>query len=910
MLKRFLTLLFCASVVVLLDRTTCEAAEVIELSDSGATKLIASNADVSAEYAELVEDERLEGLPGITLKENADAGVATDRQEPDATFLVKAPTKGIYLIRTFAVVDDHGNKLMEEAKGKYDSLFMKLQVDETRPTKRVVYVPWHRPHQVTGKFHFNGDEQKLKIWLPQGVRLGYVTIQPYVAPAVPEAAQDYRPKWTPPASHPRLWCNEETLPLIRSRLKSDEHREVWDKLARKATQPFEITFAENEETPHNAALEKAAETKAFYYLMTGDEKVGREAVQLMNDYLERVEFGNILDITREVGRAIYTGSLVFDWCHDLLSDDEQATLHKNLMRLAMDMECGWPPFRQTIITGHGAEAQINRDLLSMSIALYERDPTLYQYTSYVILEHLVPMRKFEFQSPRYNQGVSYGAFRFGWEMHGAWLFYRMTGEPAFDENIKEVRKFWQYMRMPDGMMLRDGDGSSGVSDGRFNYWKYPRTMLLMYAYAQDPILKADFYRQGGPASDPIMFLLLNDPTLEPIESLESLPLTKDFGPVLGSMVARTGWDISLDSNDVVAEIKGGGYLFGNHQHSDAGSLQVYYRGLQVADLGLYKFYGTPYDRNFNKRSIAHSMMLAVDPDETFRRAESNDGGTRYNQVAPRTPKEVLSNPWFNNGKVIATSIGPSTDKPHFSYFKANLTKAYSKKMADYSRGFCFLNMFRNDVPAVIVLTDDMTTAKPEFQKYWQINTLNEPQVTNDGFTLWNERKELKGKTHVQVLKPALNNRTVEVLGGSDATNVFGMQLDPPPSSAPEANGYRVIVSPKDDAKRDRFLTVLQMVDGDSKPLLVDFQEQEETYVIAIGDRLVVMSNDSGFVENSFSLQIPDGSQRQVGLLGLKSGHWTISSDNGQPAIRAEVKEGDHTIYFQANPGKYEVELAE
>ncbi|CAE7523301.1 hepB, partial [Symbiodinium sp. CCMP2456] len=325
------------------------AAEVIELSDSGATKLIASNADVSAEYAELVEDERLEGLPGITLKENADAGVATDRQEPDATFLVKAPTKGIYLIRTFAVVDDHGNKLMEEAKGKYDSLFMKLQV--------------------TGKFHFNGDEQKLKIWLPQGVRLGYVTIQPYVAPA------------------------------------------VWDKLARKATQPFEITFAENEETPHNAALEKAAETKAFYYLMTGDEKVGREAVQLMNDYLERVEFGNILDITREVGRAIYTGSLVFDWCHDLLSDDEQATLHKNLMRLAMDMECGWPPFRQTIITGHGAEAQINRDLLSMSIALYERDPTLYQYTSYVILEHLVPMRKFEFQSPRYNQGVSYGAFR-------------------------------------------------------------------------------------------------------------------------------------------------------------------------------------------------------------------------------------------------------------------------------------------------------------------------------------------------------------------------------------------------------------------------------------------------------------------------------------------------------------------
>src|SRR5690606_14063040 len=107
-------------------------------------------------------------------------------------------------------------------------------------------------------------------------------------------------------------------------------------------------------------------------------------------------------------------------------------------------------------------------------------------------------------------------------------------------------------------------------EGTFYYWKYPQTMLLMYAYADDPVLKADFYRQGALPGNPVLFLLLNDPELKPEESLDSLPLTFDFGPILGSMVARTGWDISLESNDVVAEIKGGGYLFGNHQHSDAG----------------------------------------------------------------------------------------------------------------------------------------------------------------------------------------------------------------------------------------------------------------------------------------------------------------------------------------------------
>jgi len=44
----------------------------------------------------------------------------------------------------------------------------------------------------------------------------------------------------------------------------------------------------------------------------------------------------------------------------------------------------------------------------MSIAVYDEDPVPYRYTSYLVLEQLVPMRKFEYQSPRHNQGVDYG----------------------------------------------------------------------------------------------------------------------------------------------------------------------------------------------------------------------------------------------------------------------------------------------------------------------------------------------------------------------------------------------------------------------------------------------------------------------------------------------------------------------
>ena len=247
------------------------------------------------------------------------------------------------------------------------------------------------------------------------------------------------------------------------------------------------------------------------------------------------------------------------------------------MRLADDMEIGWPPFRQTIVNGHGNEAQVNRDLLCMAIALYDEDPVPYRYCAYRVLEELVPMRRFEYQSPRHNQGISYGPYRYSWDLHAAWLFRRMTGKPVFDENIGEVYKFWLYTRLPIGQMLRDGDG---FSDG--HQVNLGLTPLLAYAYTRDPVIKGDFVRQGFRA-DPLMILLLNDPELPAQKSLDSLPLTLDFGPILGSMVARTGWNLGRNLADVVVEMKGGGYHFGNHQHSDAGSFQIYYRGLQAVD---------------------------------------------------------------------------------------------------------------------------------------------------------------------------------------------------------------------------------------------------------------------------------------------------------------------------------------
>ncbi|NMA45456.1 MAG: discoidin domain-containing protein [Lentisphaerae bacterium] len=834
---------------------------------------------------------------GVTLAPGVEEKNELDHEAPpDLTFTIQAERPDRFSLRTSADVDEYGRELMRNARSKHQSMFLKLQIDEQRPTRRVVYVPWAQPkisRQTLGKFTLSGEAQQLKIWLPRGVRLDTVELISYRPPPVPEVAANYQPTAVPPKVHPRLWVTPDTLPQIKANLTHPEHAAAWERVQKQALAPFAFTFAPDRELPYNTRLENVAAIKAFYYLMTGEQQVGREAVQLMLDYLSRVEYGNLLDITREIGAAIYAAARVYDWCYDITSDSERQVLHQHLMRLADDMECGWPPFRQSIVNGHGNEAQVNRDLLSLAIAVYDEDPLPYQYCAWQILESLVPMRRFEYDSPRHNQGVSYAGYRFGCEMHAAWLFKRMLNREVFHPNIKNVPLYWLYMRLPNGSMIRDGDRFAYAG----YYWKAPMTFLLCYAYSGNPLVKGEFLRQGGLPGDPVLFLLVNDPTIEPDDDLWQLPLTIDFGPVLGGMVARTGWNFGLAAGDVVAEIKGGGYRFGGHQHADAGAFQIYCRGMLAASLAQYLFYGTPYDMNFCKRSIAQSMMLAVDPEEKFLRNEANDGGARFVLASPRTPEQARTDPVFNNGKVVACSFGPSPQRPLFSYYAANLAGAYSAKISDYQRQFCFLNLSAPGHPAAIIVLDDMTTANADFKKYWQINTLQPPTMTDAGVRLHSEAFGLTSALDVNMVLPPPAERAVEVLSGEKSTNVFGRQYTPPNPTAPEAHGHRIMFSPQQARKNDVFLTVLQVLDGAVEPLPCVTSATDVSYTVSLADRLVSLARGTGLISQPFSLSVEQAGT-QVLCVGLAPGLWEVRPATDS-AFACEVQAGAHTLFFPA-----------
>ena len=847
----------------------------------------------------VIERDGFMGNQGVALKHEIEESTFSLDSPPDLVFQVQGAKEGRYWIITTAGVDQIGREKMEKARGKFESLTIWVAVDNAPPSERVVFVPWHDVKSIyterTGKFHLTGQPQTIKVWLPKGIQLNSLEVRPYTPPRVPPEVLAYKPEIVPPETHPRLWVNNESLTVVRERLTRGENAPVWEKYRTTAEKPFVFDFQPGVEIKYIAELEQAAVAKAFVYLMNGNADLGKEAVSLIRDYFSVVSFGNWLDITREIGRAIYSGSLVYDWCYDLMTVEEREEIRNGLLRLADDMEIGWPPFIGMVVNGHGNEMQMSRDLLSMAIALYGDDSEPYRYCSWRVLEELLPMLAYQYQSPRHHQGYGYGPFRFECDMTAAWLYRRMTGREVFHENIKQVPYSWIYQRLPDGAILPDGDGT--YEKNRF----YRYANLLNFTYSNDPILKGEYLRQYAPATDPMRWLLVNDPDLVPQSDLTSLPLTKDFGPILGSMIARTGWSLAPDSDDIVVEMKGGGRHFANHQHSDAGSFQIYFRGLQVGDLGVYGFYGTPYDMNFCKRSVSHSMMLVYDPDESFggtsRSAIGNDGGALLHLRTPMTPEQVETEAFHQNGVQRAIAFGPDPKEPVYSFFSVDLANAYSDKITEYTRSFCFIRRNDGSVPAMLLVYDNITVSNPEFKKYWQINTFPAPVPTANGIDIPVEKNERQGRISLSMLLPSAADRETQILSGPvDAHQVFGVQYTPPNSSA-QTQGSRTLFSPQATGKHHEFLTVMQMIDEKGNELPVSRLETDFAHVVMAGDHVVGFAKTDAPISAEWSLDIPADREYQVVLSGMAAGKWSVKHSGKEEMI--DVADGNSTMFFSS-----------
>lgn len=749
----------------------------------------------------------------------------------------------------------------------------------------------------------------------------------------------------PPTEHPRVFLRRSDIPALMEKLNTPDARSIIRRIE-KASVP-RTPEEEASITDHGfryyaqmRGVTSEVQLHALNHLLYDDMILGRKAVTAMLDTLKTTNFGTKNDLSRASGIMLMVGGLVYDWCYDVMTPGERQQYIKEFVRIAGTMECHYPPKRNESVVGHGSEWMILRDMLSCGIAIYDEYPDMYHHVIEMIYEDYIPVRNFTYKGQNYHQGSSYVSVRFTNDLNSLWILDRMGAGAIYDPAQQYVMYDLIYRRRPDGQMMYFGDENPAPRKQQQNY---SQPAFLAASYYHDPYLAYEFDRRNK--VEPHMYLLellWRDFDLVG-KAPNDLPLTRYSGTPFGWMIARTGWD----SNCVIADMRINEHFYGNHQHLDGGSFQIYHKGPLAIDSGSYQGssggYNSPHNKNYFKRTIAHNSLLIYDPDEKFAcwnyggggktEFADNDGGQRMpgdRWESCRSFEQLLSED-YTVGKVLGHGFGPSKQRPEYSYLKGDITKAYTAKVQDVRRSFVFLNFETTDAkgksvkkaaartePAALIVFDRVVASNPDFKKYWLLHSIEEPTIGESSFVVKRTKDGDSGMLRCNVLLPEADDVNIEKVGGPGKEFwVFGTNYANAATTRPdpcnERGEWRVEVTPKAAAAENLFLNVIQVADNSAPSLnAVSRVECGDRHVgVAIADRVVLFRKDGTTEREAFNVSVPapeaapEKGKVKLLVCDLAEGNWKVMQ-NGKKVASATVTAEEGTLYVTLAAGNYTI----
>ncbi len=730
--------------------------------------------------------------------------------------------------------------------------------------------------------------------------------------------------------HPRLLFKKEDIPTIIENMDKPQNtgaKKAFESALKRAGDINEGTLGANTGAGnYNQVYFETIEALAFDYALYGNKESGEKAVAYVKNLMNSADFNGNGFITRYLGHVIFVASEVYDWCHDLLTAEEKKIIVSQCESMGALMEMGWPPVGQGAICGHGGEAQLLRDFLSFGIATYDEYPDIYNFCAGRILSEYMEPVEYWYKSHTHHQGTAYGQYRWGFIMWAENAFRVLTdGKPVFTSETPNVGYFFLYTRRPDGQLLRIGDDFNETNGGMNTYWTVNGAPLSFAANLYgDEYLKDQYFTENKMLSSygggegfytAVTHLLVNDPDLG-TKPIDELPLTKYFGSPNGTMIARTGWNMGFDSPDVLAYMKVGETWGANHDHLDAGTFQLYYKGILASESGWYESYGTFHDGGYNKKTIAHNALIINDPDEVNQGYNnSKDGGQRFPSSAmePAT-MEIWMNPdnGYERAVVIGHEFGPDLQYPEYSYLAGDITKAYSNKVDQVLRSMLFVNTHDADHPGVMVVMDKVTSANKDFKKTWLLHMQEEPQISGNKTYVERTENGYGGRMVNETLLP--KDAKITKIGGEGKQFMIGdinyeLQTDHKTNQPVEDGWGRVEVSPASANKTDYFLNVMTVSDAGTQAADIESKLIEgDNYAGAIFNNsyAAVFAKDSAQkISDKLSFTIPGDGSYKVFVGGLKAGTWSVNGSQSQVAT-----EDGGCIWFEAKAGNVEIVYAE
>ena len=694
--------------------------------------------------------------------------------------------------------------------------------------------------------------------------------------------------------HPRIFMNKTTVKEVRAALQDPANAATVTALVDVAN-----GCASGKVTEYSTGVLNCARAKAFLYQMTGVELYGYDAIRLMKEFLTTcTSIGSGGDPCRKYGEIMFATAVVYDWCYDLLTSTDKTQFISGVEHKVVNdshMEVGFPPSGQWAITGHGAERQILRDYLSFALAIYDEEPTWYQFIGGRIYQEYVPVRDLYYEAGYYPQGVSvYLSLRFAADLWSAWLLKSATGDMPYDaDGMKQVmHTVYSYVVNGANQFFEEGDDEA--RDGAENMRQFA-TAALISAYLFDDSTAmswADFANYSYIERPYILILKSSGVEGKAATRYDGLDLIVYNGGWLGQVIAHSNWT----NAGATVLMKIGNHNNANHDHADSGAFQIYYKGLLAGDSGFYDKYDSNHHLNYHKSTIAHNSIVL------------QKGSTVIQQRRPPEMKSLepasYDRAWTNSQYQFGTTTGhagayldEAKTQPKYAYIAGDIAKAYASTVTRLDRRMLAVYDTGNaSVPMYFFVYDNITASDSSYQKVFLLHTINEPTISGKTVTVVNGDGKL-------VLQNVVGNTTISKVGGAGHNyDVGGTQIA---TLNGEDDGYwgRAEIKTVAGNTNDIMLNVMYVCDKNKTPEGQTATAFSNTLITGsvIGKVAAVFVNAAERRSTALTFTAPGSGDLTYYVSGVKAGNWTVSAGGTTQTVTATADGG--LLVFTAPAGQ-------
>ena len=762
----------------------------------------------------------------------------------------------------------------------------------------------------------------------------------YKSVAFVNAMQYDKPSVYPDEAHPRVMFTNNTIETVRQNLSADENNTAYAQYMVQSYRPCDGIFAPVVGNTHNMDYDVMAciEARAFRYAMTGEKLYGYQAIYCIKNAILSLDIpdGTLGDDTRAWGYVMYVAGCVYDWCYDLLTDEDKTQIIAGCVnRIGVNMEIvnydganNTVPTAQGPVYGHGGEAQLLRDWLTFAIAVSTEAPEIYEFVAGRLFDQYRDMQNYFLDSGNHWEGSAYGPFRFHMSLYANTLINRMTnGETdLFTDNLEQVAiTFMHYIR-PDNQPLRIGDvwGEGGQNYDLYSYYNmaflagnlYKNSALKTFSYKGLGNFSRFTYSENNISA--VMLLALNDPEVSH-EDTVGITLTRTTSYPFTALFARSSQN---DKNAFMVYMNMPETYGSSHQHMDLGSFQIYYKGILASDSGKYSSWGSSHHMKYNMQTVSSNSILVYNPNlvGTYNDAYPGliyTGGQSvtmgHASITPSTLEGLLAKKQFNQCTSLGVANVENNGKYLYSYVGGDMTNAYDSVTVDEVTRYMFAVATGNSsCPLVFVTFDRITSDDASYKKTALIHCQYEPTLTSDGIAIiTNTSGSNNGKLVVQSVG---FDTDLTIVGGEGKQFWLGDTLgnanvDTSNGGIAEYGWGRVEISPDVAEKTNHMLTVMYVTDATNNATAtkaVDISSENLAGAMIFGKAILFPKNEKLLsTESSFTVN----SGAECFVTGVTAGRWNVMQGDNLVAS-VDVEDGTNMFSFKAaSAGTYTIILA-